>query len=65
MTEVAGVNLWEVPWSPSHGRITVAHPSYPARRHEMLTYEVARHRPPIIFAAGEFSNGVWGFYVPT
>lgn len=64
-TDVGGVNPWDVEWSPTHGRIVVAHPSYPAQRHVMDTYEVAGTRPPIKFAAGEFSNGVWGFFVPT
>lgn len=31
----------------------------------MFTYEVAGSDPAIVFAAGEFSNGVWGFFVPT
>jgi hypothetical protein len=30
----------------------------------MDTYEVAGSSPRIAFAAGEFSNGVWGFFVP-
>ena len=63
-TDVGGVDPWTVTWTPTHGRIVVAHPSYPDERHVMLTYEVAGSTPPIVFAAGEFSNGVWGFYVP-
>jgi len=59
-----GVNPWEVKWTPTHGRITVAHPQYPSQRHTAFTYEVAGVTPPIVFAAGEFSNGVWGFFVP-
>jgi hypothetical protein len=31
----------------------------------MAVYEVAGAQPRIVFAAGEFSNGVWGFYVLT
>jgi len=30
----------------------------------MFINEVAGSIPAITFAAGEFSNGVWGFYVP-
>ena len=30
----------------------------------VFTYEVAGTEPPIIFAAGEFSNGVWGIFEP-
>jgi hypothetical protein len=62
--DIAGVNPWKVSWTDTHGRVTVAHPSYPWQRHTMFTYVVAASDPPIAFAAGEFSNGVWGFFVP-
>jgi hypothetical protein len=64
-TVVAGVNLWAVKWTAAGGHITVAHPQYPSQRHQMSIYEVAGSAPPIQFAAGEFSNGVWGFYIPS
>jgi hypothetical protein len=63
-TDVAGVNPWDVEWTPTHRRVTVAHPRHPSQRHTMFTYEVAGTTPTIVFAAGEFSNGVWGFFVP-
>ncbi len=63
--DVGGVDPWSVTWTADSGRITVAHPSYPSQRHVMTVYEVAGSAPPIRFAAGEFSNGVWGFFVPT
>jgi hypothetical protein len=62
--DVAGVNPWRVKWTPTHGRITVSHPQYPTQRHVMFTYHVAESGRSVTFAAGEFSNGVWGFYVP-
>jgi hypothetical protein len=31
----------------------------------MDTYEVVGANPRVKFAAGEFSNGVFGFFVPT
>lgn len=62
-TDVAGVNPWEVEWTATGSRITVAHPQYPAQRHAMSIYEVTGSVPPMRFAAGEFSNGVWGFFV--
>jgi hypothetical protein len=64
VTDVGGVNPWEVKWTPTDRRIIVAHPSYPSQRHTMAVYEVAGTSPTILFAAGEFSNLVWGFYVP-
>ncbi len=62
--DVAGVNPWEVEWTATGSRITVAHPHYPSQRHAMPVYEVTGSVPPIRFAAGEFSNGAWGFFVP-
>ena len=63
-TDVGGINPWEVEWMPTDQRITVAHPEYPMQRHTMDVYHVAGAIPPITFAAGEFSSGVWGFFVP-
>lgn len=61
---VRGIDLWKASWVSKDGRITVAHPSYPWQRHPMFTYVAAGTEPPLFFAAGEFSNGVWGFFVP-
>jgi len=63
-TAVGGINPWDVEWIPTHNRIIVAHPEYPSERHTLFTYQVAGSDPPVVFAAGEFSNGVWGFFVP-
>lgn len=62
--DVGGVDAWKVEWESTGWRITVAHPSYPWERHTMFTYVVKGSTPPIEFAAGEFSNGVWGFFRP-
>ncbi len=62
---VAGVNLWAVKWSPTLGTITVAHPDHPKQRHTMDIHEVVDADPPLVFAAGEYSNNLWGFYLPT
>lgn len=63
-TDIGGVDPWNVEWVSLHERITVAHPQYPNQRHAMNVYVVGGADPPVRFAAGEFSNGVWGFYVP-
>lgn len=63
--DIDGLNPWTAgDWGPSIGSITVAHPSYPAQRHTMSTYRVLGPSGLVEFAAGEFSNGVWGLYVP-
>jgi hypothetical protein len=62
--EVDGVRLWGASWARTGARLTVAHPQYPPQRHVMSTYATDGPARPVEFAAGEFSNGVWGFFVP-
>ena len=60
-----GLNPWKHKWHSLHEPpIAVPHPSYPQQRHSMCVYELRGEGKPVRFAAGEFSNGVWGFYVP-
>ncbi len=63
-TDVGGVNPWEVEWRRTGRYVSVAHPQYPSERHLMMVYKTEGADPPVLFAAGEFSNGVWGFFVP-
>ena len=60
-----GIDPWKHEWRrcPQES-ITVAHPSYPAERHTMFVYEISARERTVKFATGEFSNGVWGFYLP-
>jgi hypothetical protein len=60
-----GVDPWQHPWRRRGASITVAHPSYPAERHTMFVCELTAQKRTIEFAAGEFSNGVWGFFLPS
>jgi hypothetical protein len=62
---LSGLNPWQLKWHAlEEPPITVAHPSYPHQRHPMWVYELHTEGKTVKFAAGEFSNGVWGFYVP-
>ena len=62
--EIAGNNVWESPWVRVEGaKAEVRDPLYS----QTFLFEVFEIKPgprPIQFAAGEFSNSVWGFYVP-
>lgn len=59
-----GQNVWNAEWlASSEPPITVKHPEYPRQRHQADVYDLASD-PPVRFAAGEFSNGVWGFFLP-
>lgn len=60
-----GVDLWSASWVPvgvSH--VSVTHPDDPRQVHEMAVYRLGAKSPVVLFAAGEFANGVWGFYRP-
>ena len=59
-----GLDPWTVDWGPTTGWIVAAHPSYPWQRHSMAVYEPEARGRRCTFAAGELSNGVWGFFVP-
>lgn len=63
---IEGINPWRSKWhSLEKMPIVVAHPSYPEQRHTMWQYELRENGKVVEFAAGEFSNGVWGIYVPS
>jgi hypothetical protein len=62
---LGGLNPWQFEWHAlNQPPITVAHPSYAHQRHSMWLYVIHAAENEVKFAAGEFSNGVWGFYVP-
>jgi hypothetical protein len=63
---IQGIDPWrqERRWVSSHKTIVVSHPSYPSERHTMFVYTLEVEGKTITFAAGEYSNGVWGFYEP-
>ena len=63
-TDIAGVNPWKAEWTATGSRNTVAHPQFPRQRHVMWVYEAKGSASRVRFAAGEFSNGLWGFFVP-
>ncbi len=61
-----GVSLWQPEWVSLGDRIVVAHPTQSRdQRHPAWTYQVAADGRVVEFAAGELSNGVWGFFVRT
>ena len=60
-----GLKLWKLEWKNiGEEPIIVPHPSHPHEQHRAWVYEIESSGKRIQFAAGELSNGVWGFYVP-
>jgi hypothetical protein len=62
---INGVAIWQQEWRRTgEGSLELPHPNHLHQRHRFNIYEVGRVDDPVRFAAGELSNGVWGFYVP-
>jgi hypothetical protein len=62
--EIDGINPWQHSWrSTEQPSVELPHPSCPNQRHRMNIYEVESAGHKVVFAAGELSANVWGFYV--
>ena len=62
--DVGGENPWLHEWRRlDEPDVDLPHPQYPQQLHSMQIYDMDVHGRRIRFAAGELSNGVWGFYV--
>ena len=61
---VSGLNPWKHKWESLDADAELPHPSYPNQRHRISIYRITVGDQMILFAAGELSMNVWGFYVP-
>jgi hypothetical protein len=60
-----GVNPWNHKWIETEQEpVQLPHPCYPNQMHRMRVYEIETGGRTILFATGELSANVWGFYVP-
>ncbi len=63
--ELQGLKVWFESWRRvESASLILWHPAYPQQRHAMEVYEIGDPASPVRFAAGELSNGVWGFFTP-
>jgi hypothetical protein len=63
--KINGIEIWNHDWRQVEvGALQLPHPAYNDQRHSFDVFEVGETSKPTRFAAGELSNGVWGFYVP-
>jgi len=61
--EIEGLNVWEFPWQITRDeRATVQDPRY-NQSYQFSVYCITNGEKEVKFAAGEFSNCLWGFYV--
>lgn len=58
-----GVNIFDYEWKPTDAFAKVHDPLY-GQEYTFPIYTVMIHKKLRTFAAGEFSNCVWGFYTP-
>jgi hypothetical protein len=62
---IGGVNPWNHKWNATEQEpVLLPHPSYSTQMHTMKIYQIETAGRSILFAAGELSANVWGFYVP-
>jgi hypothetical protein len=63
--QVGGLNVWDHRWARrSDDPVELPHPAHPMQQRRMFVYEVSADGKKVVFAAGELSANVWGFYVP-
>lgn len=60
--ELFGVNIFDYKWENTNQKISVLDPLY-NQKHELTIYNADIGDKMVTFAAGEFSNCVYGFYV--
>ena len=62
--DIAGLNVWQHEWiKVAEPDAHVKDPAY-GSLFKFPVYAIEADGKRILFAAGEFSNCVWGFYVP-
>lgn len=57
---IQGKNVWDYKWTEIENEYADVKDSTYGLEYDFEVWEIP---PGIKFAAGEFSNGVWGFYV--
>jgi hypothetical protein len=63
--DIAGLNPWDFEWHQVRDEsVELPHPAFPNQLHPMWIYEIRSADRTAMFAAGELSANVWGFYVP-
>jgi hypothetical protein len=62
---IGDCDVWLNQWHRlGPGSLEVPHPNYPKQRHKLWPYYLLCDKEPLLFLAGELSNGVWCFHVP-
>lgn len=59
--EIDGINIWNKEWKSTGEKTTVKDPIY-KQDHLISVYNIIVNNKTIEFAAGEFSNEIFGIY---
>ncbi|MES2545043.1 MAG: hypothetical protein V4548_09180 [Bacteroidota bacterium] len=59
--EIDGLNIWDFEWQYTNEKIRVLDPQY-GQSYFFNVYKIQNSGRTILFAAGEFSNCIWGIY---
>ena len=60
--QIGGLDVWKHDWRDTKERVHVRDPHY-GQDFTFHVYEIGSAERVVTFAAGEFSNCMWGFYV--
>lgn len=60
--EIRGVNIWDFKWQTTEEKIKIKDPLY-GQSYFFNVYKIESLNTEILFAAGEFSNSVWGIFL--
>ncbi|MGN6646897.1 MAG: hypothetical protein ACTHJT_10255 [Cytophaga sp.] len=60
--ELHGLNIWNHDWKSTGESIRIKDPLY-GQDYTFPVYEISNAYTSVQFAAGEFSNDVWGIYM--
>lgn len=60
--KIEGINIWEKSWLNQNISVEVTDPKYGEKK-LFTVFKILEENKEIEFAAGEFSNFVWGFYI--
>lgn len=59
--EISGINIWQHDWIDTGEKICLKDPLY-SQNYIFNVYRIENTKNNIEFAAGEFSNCIWGIY---
>lgn len=60
--EISGLNIWDFKWQTTKEKININDPLY-GQSYLFDVYKIQNLNIEVLFAAGEFSNCVWGIYL--